>query len=414
MIFYPLSGFIADVCCERLKTVMISLCFLLLFLFTLGIIGILLVVKLPNVVYFSEYFHSGVGIFVVTLLLVSLLFFIIGLVGYQANFIQLGLDQLFEAPSHYLGLFIHYASWAFHLGATPMAIFPVVWCDHPRSIAQKVLYSIPVILTVVLIILVITIQWKKHWFYTNAGQENPYKIIFKIMSFAWKHKHPLQRSAFTYNDNYIPSRFDFAKERYGGPFTTEQVENVKTFLRILVVLLSIGPVFMLEVPASFFMFPLISLHTFHHFKYMGKEFCSTAEHVWETMVLGSGALMTFVSEIILFPTYVFTVFSLLRKKSVTQFTRMRIGVVVGFLGVASSFIIDVVGHSMKTSRTNVSNHSQCMFQMHRSGSMLTYPSLNMHWSVLMPPNLLLGIGPLVIITTTYEFISAQSPQSMKV
>ena len=233
------------------------------------------------------------------------------------------------------------------------------------------------------------------------------------MYFAWKHKHPLQRSAFTYNDNYIPSRFDFAKERYGGPFTTEQVENVKTFLRILVVLLSIGPVFMLEVPASFFMFPLISLHTFHHFKYMGKEFCSTAEHVWETMVLGSGALMTFVSEFILFPTYIFTVFSLLRKKSVTQFTRMRIGVVVGFLGVASLFIIDVVGHSMKTLRTNVSNHSQCMFQMHRNGSMLTYPSLNMHWSVFIPPNLLLGIGPLIIITTTYEFILAQSPQSMK-
>ena len=92
---------------------------------------------------------------------------------------------------------------------------------------------------------------------------------------------------------------------------------------------------------------------------------------------------------------------------------MRIGVVVGFLGVASLFIIDVVGHSMKTSRTNVSNHSQCMFQMHRSGSMLTYPSLNMHWSVLIPPNLLLGIGPLIIVTTTYEFISAQNPQSMK-
>ena len=130
------------------------------------------------------------------------------------------------------------------------------------------------------------------------------------------------------------------------------------------------------------------------------------------VVLGSGALMTFVSEFILFPTYIFTVFSLLRKKFVTQFTRMRIGMVVGFLGVASLFIIDIVGHSMKTSRTNVSNHSQCMFQMHRSGSMLTYPSLNMHRSVLIPLNLLLGIGPLIIITTTYEFISAQSPQSM--
>ena len=54
-----------------------------------------------------------------------------------------------------------------------------------------------------------------------------------------------------------------------------------------------------------------------------------------------------------------------------------------------------------------------MFQMHRTTETLTYSSLNMHWSVLIPPNLLLGMGPLIAITTTYEFISAQSPQSMK-
>ena len=54
-----------------------------------------------------------------------------------------------------------------------------------------------------------------------------------------------------------------------------------------------------------------------------------------------------------------------------------------------------------------------MFQMYRTMQTLTYPTLNMHWSVLIPPNLLLGIGPLIVITTTYELISAQSPQSMK-
>jgi dipeptide/tripeptide permease len=37
----------------------------------------------------------------------------------------------------------------------------------------------------------------------------------------------------------------------------------------------------------------------------------------------------------------------------------------------------------------------------------------MHWAVLIPPSLLLGLGPLLVIATTLEFISAQSPQSMK-
>ena len=54
-----------------------------------------------------------------------------------------------------------------------------------------------------------------------------------------------------------------------------------------------------------------------------------------------------------------------------------------------------------------------MFQVYRTNITTSYPALNMHWSVLIPPNLLLGIGPLIVITTIYEFISCQSPQSMK-
>ena len=30
-----------------------------------------------------------------------------GIIGYQANFIQFGLDQLLEASIEYLGLFVH-------------------------------------------------------------------------------------------------------------------------------------------------------------------------------------------------------------------------------------------------------------------------------------------------------------------
>ena len=75
------------------------------------------------------------------------------------------------------------------------------------------------------------------------------------------------------------------------------------------------------------------------------------------------------------------------------------------------YITDVVGHSLNG--TTGLNNTQCMFQVYRMDITASYPALNMHWSVLIPPNLLLGIGPLIVITTTYEFISSQSPQSMK-
>ena len=85
---------------KDLKTVLISLTLrlMLVFLLMLGFVEILIVLKMPQV-HFPEYFQSGLGIFVVTLLLVSL---IIDQVGYQANIIQLGLDQLFEARTESL------------------------------------------------------------------------------------------------------------------------------------------------------------------------------------------------------------------------------------------------------------------------------------------------------------------------
>ena len=47
----------------------------------------------------------------------------------------------------------------------------------------------------------------------------------------------MNRSAFTYNDD-PPSRLDFGKERYGGPFTTDEVEDVKSFFNVLAIILS--------------------------------------------------------------------------------------------------------------------------------------------------------------------------------
>ena len=46
-------------------------------------------------------------------------------------------------------------------------------------------------------------------------------------------QYPENRSAFTYWENDIPPRIDLGKNKYGGPFTTEEVEDTKSFFRIL-------------------------------------------------------------------------------------------------------------------------------------------------------------------------------------
>ena len=95
-----------------------------------------------------------------------------------------------------------------------------------------------------------------------------------------------------------------------------------------------------------------------------------------------------------------------------MFTRLFAGALICLLGVVSLLIIDVTGHSLKVA--NMTNTTQCMFQLYElTNTTISYPALNMHWSVLIPPSLLLGVGPLIIMATTLEFIAAQSPQSMK-
>ncbi len=72
------------------------------------------------------------------------------------------------------------------------------------------------------------------WLIIEPKSPQSLKTIYQVLKFAAKHKAPLNRSALTYWEEDVPSRMDLAKSRYGGPFTTEQVEDVKTFFKIIV------------------------------------------------------------------------------------------------------------------------------------------------------------------------------------
>ena len=62
----------------------------------------------------------------------------------------------------------------------------------------------------------------------QSDNHNPYFLVYHVVKFAVKHKHPIQQSALTYLEDKLPSRIDLGKSKYGGPFTSEEIENVKT------------------------------------------------------------------------------------------------------------------------------------------------------------------------------------------
>ena len=74
--------------------------------------------------------------------------------------------------------------------------------------------------------------YKKFLIIDRIGS-SPWKLVYQVLKYAWQHKCPERRSAFTYWEEDIPPRIDLGKRKYGGPFTTEEVEDTKTFLSIL-------------------------------------------------------------------------------------------------------------------------------------------------------------------------------------
>ena len=404
-LLHPLIGFVADVSCGRFKVVLFSAS---LALISFVIAYLCMYIEAIRVLYDSQA-RVNPTIIAVGCIATPLIF--IGFAGYHANFIQLGLDQQISAPSEDLALFVHWTMWAYNLGSTIiLTTYQPVGCFSLGITEKIVLLSIPLVLMVIFIFVLVMNCLKRHWFTSELRQHNPYKIIIKVLAFAWQHKYPLHRSAFTYSGDERPNRLDFAKVKFGGPFTTEQVEDTKSFFKILSVLLALGAVFVVDVPSSLIGLVLFGYHTGNiHYIYVdsntshrGIDDCTSWMLVW------SGNLK-YISGTILFPFYIWFIFSCLHRRIPKMFTRLISGVVMYLLGNLFLLVIDLVGHVTSKHHSTSDGGSMCLF-VHVGHDI---PHLEMHWAVMIPPSILLGMAQLVVMTTALEFISAQSPQSMK-
>ena len=135
--------------------------------------------------------------------------------------------------------------------------FSLLLAQVPLLLANQNYYSFSVLLQVYVVATLIILSVSlflafrnKHWFIIDTARVNPYKLVYKITKFAFQHKVPLHRSVFTYCEDELPTGLDLGKAKYGGPFTSEEVEDVKTFYGILKILFSLGPTFFLNMASD--------------------------------------------------------------------------------------------------------------------------------------------------------------------
>ena len=228
----PLFGWLADAKCGNYRIFKVGS----VTLFVAAVLGSLesiLSLNLP----------SNGARFILALLLFIVLYLIVILtscsfVACSSVSLQLGLDQLPDASSENITSFIFW-----HFGS----LFAGIWignsvrlllssCISQMNLAYIMILSLfPVLFSGCILCLDFLLAEK--WLIVESATPQSLKNIFRVLKFAAKHKAPISRSALTYWEEDIPSGMDLAKSRYGGPFTTEQVEDVKTFLKLLVVFL---------------------------------------------------------------------------------------------------------------------------------------------------------------------------------
>ena len=180
----------------------------------------------------------------------------IGLAGFSLMLVQLGLDQMPDASSSNITSFVAWFVFCVFAGFwISLLLYQIQWncmSQDFNSSNNMQIWSLHLLLCIS-IILVSDYLFSKKWLIIEPTSPQSLKIIYQVLNFAAKHKAPINRSALTYWEEDIPSRMDLGKSKYGGPFTTEQVENVKTILQLMGVSFSIW-----VIAISLYLHPVIT------------------------------------------------------------------------------------------------------------------------------------------------------------
>ena len=229
MFFAPLAGWLADSKFGNFRVFKFGAVLLLLSVLTISICTMLL----QNFPSWSLRLSGAV----------VLIPYSLGFVGFTActvTSLQLGLDQMPDASSSNITSFTKWFAFSICLG---MWISDSVWSlfsnycfSGPEATDHGQVFSLLPVLSMSIMCCTIFLLAPK-WLTIEPKSPQSLRTIchYQVLKFAAKHKSPLNRSALTYWEEDIPSRLDLGKSRYGGPFTTEQVEDVKTFFKIVLV-----------------------------------------------------------------------------------------------------------------------------------------------------------------------------------
>ena len=389
--FYPLAGFLADNKFGRYKTVVRSLA---LFTVTLSISFLILAGLMLPLFFVKKVVNLQeiIPYCLIIIVCIAYIFLLSSFVGIIANIIQFGMDQLHDSPQDHQSLYILWYMWV-----TTLATFIAdTMAEIVLTRTGVTYFFLAFPLPIVFLIMSLYIAHKKRaWFLIESARLNPYKLVYRVTKFAHQHKVPVQRSAFTYCEDEVPSGMDLGKVKYGGPFTTEQVENVKAFYGILKILLALGPVFFIEAAISIIQENYLS-HLPENDQISGLL----------SFILYYGLLSPLVT-IMGIPLYVCLIRPPVYHFIPGMLKRIGLGIILMVAALIWSLIMDTTVHAKQRG-------TPCMFsdtQSHSANASNIDDLYNYYF--IVTENCLVSLSAVLFLVALLQFICAQSPHSMK-
>ena len=362
-LFGPLIGWLADVRFGRYRVIRFST----LSSFLASILY-----------YFSVLTGGGVSTLSTVLLYVSIVVFGFDYICYSAAMLPFITDQIIGATSDELGSVVRWYIWAQYLG---LCLSDIIGIYSMRSSLESVVslfYAVP------LAVIIISDCLCQQWLDRSHKVTNPIKLIIQVLNYTRKHRYPERRSAFTYIDEEQPTRMDYGKEKFGGPFTEEEVEDVKTVLRLLplVTCLSVSVTF-LESSPSMFLF---------------KDYDSN-------LILNK-AIINWLFPVVLIPLYQLLLYRCFHSCSPSMLRCIGAGLFTCTLGFILLSVLGAIGVILSD---DVQRYLSCKVLADDA----TDPGDYVEWYWKLGPCILYGIGGTIAAALVYEFIIAQSPDKMK-
>ena len=233
--FYPIAGFIGDVYIGRHKMIR----------FAIGLLWVGYALITASFL-LDEHSHlPKIRIVIICMRLVAFLLISAGGGGFEATIIPFGVDQLQGASSSEISSYFYY----FYFGRNLAMVSGLIVYSLVSDLTLSRMYSQPqynviqpLISMIVLTVALVLDLCFNHWYFKDKKRENPVKLVLKVLCYAAvvKRKIPHYRKAFRYGEEKKP-RIDLAKIQYDGKFYSEDVEDVKTFCRICLILISLSP-----------------------------------------------------------------------------------------------------------------------------------------------------------------------------